>query len=772
MIRKKQNLNKGFIYILNQTDSFNVRAAVSIYTLRKFTDLPITVMVSKEGIEHDQIKAVCNQFNCTFSLIPDDTKKRRAHSLLLKTRTNEWTPYEYTIFLDADTHLENDITQLFDLAAKHGFVVTEMGDPPWLLCGGKVSKRIKPWIDHKLFDPPNMNEKSINSGVFCFKKDHPIFSEWYDKTAKGIELFGGAFYCDEYTLNLLALKYKALFVPSKYNAYGKYHKDPSKIVCYHHAGAKHFRATWVKNDEIIVPSSKCWVREFDEARSNYPELFDKLSPDKNTIAYMKWKDNMKNKQPQLPVQNTGFIPSKLAPTLAELEWMLKEFPKYPSNNVLEFGCGITTKFTNDALHPKFYLAIEDFEDYAKNNIESVKKFVPNVELSNTWEAIKGHVFDFIFVDSSAGCGKKKGLYRDATIAFCIDNNCVHANTVIAIHDLNKRSGKGPKALLEKRGWKLVGFTNFGTGVGIYKKPQPLQAIVKIDTTSIPNSHQLPKEELDGEQDQKLFPEAMFKRNPKIVGYHKNYKDITVVTAGDERFVNKLYHTVPNWIKLKGMTCPIIIFMHNIPLEDKRLNPFKQYPNVKVIPWEMKCAETQRERMLAAFVLGAATHVKTPYMVKFDSETVALNDDPWLKDEFFEYDMVGQKWGYTKPAHFVSKIDYWMDGLQKIGKISNFKGILPLKKYGILSGDIDRNKFGCPRVCSWIRLCKTSLIQNIANNLMFGRLPMPSEDTLVWRWCERLGLKWGRHNFKGFGWVHSKNLYAEVSKMAMDRLNNP
>ena len=73
----------------------------------------------------------------------------------------------------------------------------------------------------------------------------------------------------------------------------------------------------------------------------------------------------------------------------------------------------------------------------------------------------------------------------------------------------------------------------------------------------------------------------------------------------------------------------------------------------------------------------------------------------------------------------------------------------------------RAKYGSRRVCSWIRLCRTSVARDIAAACHFGRMPVPSEDTLIWRWCERLKLRWMRWNFKAAGWTHYKRNYAEM-----------
>ena len=132
-------------------------------------------------------------------------------------------------------------------------------------------------------------------------------------------------------------------------------------------------------------------------------------------------------------------------------------------------------------------------------------------------------------------------------------------------------------------------------------------------------------------------------------------------------------------------------------------------------------------------------------------------------------MIGQKWGYSKPGSMVPRIDYWLDGLHKIGAIKNFGGVEG--KY-VLVGDENKPhkmKHQAIRVISWIRLTKTEVVRKIAECCHYGRMPVPSEDTLVWRWCEKLGLKWQRHDFKQYGWDHDGRRYKEKADQALSVL---
>lgn len=161
--------------------------------------------------------------------------------------------------------------------------------------------------------------------------------------------------------------------------------------------------------------------------------------------------------------------SQLAPTEKELDWMNTWLKANVKQNckVLEFGCGITSWIINEALKPEIYVAMEHYPQCIKDTL----KHVPNIKMvQTTWHQIPQDVYDFIFIDSSAGYPPGgDGLYRDKAIEFVESQQMIHNKTFIMVHDWHARSGKGSRKYLEKNGYKLAGSFSDRTGVGVYSK---------------------------------------------------------------------------------------------------------------------------------------------------------------------------------------------------------------------------------------------------------------------------------------------------------------
>ena len=170
-------------------------------------------------------------------------------------------------------------------------------------------------------------------------------------------------------------------------------------------------------------------------------------------------------------------------------------------------------------------------------------------------------------------------------------------------------------------------------------------------------------------------------------------------------------------------------------------------------------ESQRHRMLAAYVHGAAILVETPYMMKLDGDAYATgyadNWEPWhyLRQEDV---YLAPKWGYTKPPEQMAQLDAWAD--QHYG----FKGTNPLR----LPVETGAGKCRHARMCSWVSWYRMDHLIRLQTACTEWRLPVPSQDGFVWYCTERLGKPWSRYPAKSLGWANAKNINrhrAEVAK---------
>jgi len=210
-------------------------------------------------------------------------------------------------------------------------------------------------------------------------------------------------------------------------------------------------------------------------------------------------------------------------------------------------------------------------------------------------------------------------------------------------------------------------------------------------------------------------------------------DVTVVTACDKYYVDKLRITFPNWIAFKNVHWyPVIVFVHGIDPQDPTLD-FLRLPSVRIIPWDMEVPD-HREKMLSAFVFGAANHVETKWWMKLDADAYATTNGPLISEEMKNYVLHGHKWGRSVTQH-ITTLDAWAEQHPKLNTA-------PMYDPNRVNGE----KFIYPRTQSFAQLQSTRFTRFCAK-LAGTRLPVPSHDTYMFYVADRLGHDIGRVNYK-------------------------
>lgn len=250
-------------------------------------------------------------------------------------------------------------------------------------------------------------------------------------------------------------------------------------------------------------------------------------------------------------------------------------------------------------------------------------------------------------------------------------------------------------------------------------------------------------------------------------FTRNDKDVTIVTACDEKYVEILRETFPNWRKYKKIDeYPVIVFVHGVPLNDSRLD-FLRLPNVRLIPWSMDNVDSHREEMLSAFVFGTAENVQTDYWLKLDADSYATDDRPFIDDSMKQYDFCGHKWGYSRPEH-IKKLDEWAKGHDK----RKLKSAKPM----IEDGKIQGNRFyhNTRRTISFIQLHKTKFTKFCVKLLKERRLPAPTQDTFMFYVANRFDPDHvGTKNFKkSYGFTQGKGKWgAEIMRQKLKEVDD-
>lgn len=222
---------------------------------------------------------------------------------------------------------------------------------------------------------------------------------------------------------------------------------------------------------------------------------------------------------------------------------------------------------------------------------------------------------------------------------------------------------------------------------------------------------------------------------------EGFKDseVTIVTAFDKKYIDQLRETLPNWIKHKHVDqFEFIVYVNGFRRahRNKELDFLKVLPHVRIIPWDMPEIESQREKMLTAYVIGAARDVKTPYWVKIDTDAFATDDSPLITPEMKDYVICGHKWGYSFAKHISPLID-WANNNPAFENTP--KDVFDLSK-------VDGKRYSHQRVASFVQFHKSDFVR-LAAKAAGDRLPIPSHDTYLWYVANRLGLPIMRCNFK-------------------------
>jgi len=230
-------------------------------------------------------------------------------------------------------------------------------------------------------------------------------------------------------------------------------------------------------------------------------------------------------------------------------------------------------------------------------------------------------------------------------------------------------------------------------------------------------------------------------------------DVTVVTACDMKYVDYLAKTLPNWVRHKGVgNHPMIVYVHgfdNVGTHPK-LEFLRRMPNVRIVAWDLPSAESQRERMLTAFVLGAARDVATPYWIKIDADAYSVNDAPLYDDDMGSHAICGHKWGYSKLNVFVPLVEW-------ANRHPAFAGT---PRDAVDPSKIDGRRYKHPRVASFVQFHRSEFVR-MAAEIAGDRLPVPSHDTYLWYVATRLGLSVRRHNFKRHNGMTNKTDFLQL-----------
>lgn len=296
------------VLFYNRGTRFLPRLAVALRSLRRHYDGPVSV-IADGGIPKNLswFFEIFHAYRVKVHEVP------LASDYVLVTKSGLWrhSPFEETLFLDADVVVRGPVEPLFDLLKEHGFVVTNFNG--WKTNGRKISRRINDWskLDGKrvkrAFDVPY----AINTGVFAWRKGHPLLPATEDLSKRGIAARCGKVTLDELAMQLLLPEYPHSVAGQEWNT-GAVHGDGKSAIIVHYHGDKHVRDT--ANCEL-------WKQEFDGLLKDFPKFSDALESGMGDGRLAEWRATFRGMRPDITIVTA--VNPEYAPKLkANLEkWM-------------------------------------------------------------------------------------------------------------------------------------------------------------------------------------------------------------------------------------------------------------------------------------------------------------------------------------------------------------------------------------------------------------------------------------------------------------------
>lgn len=251
--------SQGVIFY-NKGKKCIVRLILCINSLRRFYKGPITVVI--EGEQPPRLlEDLKNTFGCDFIF---DSNPNSA-TLIRKIEVSQKSPYDLTLFIDADMLVLGDVSEFFEKAKNHDLVASHFTD--WRSDGGTIVRRIKRFeaLKPHYIEAAIKYGPAINTGIYAYPKNSPIWKEWWDIATWGENK--GIYIPDEVGLQVIAPQYNVAVLPSKYNTsvvYGN-HIEDKRVIHFH--GRKHCKEfplceLWIKEFVAACKTNLCHIREY------------------------------------------------------------------------------------------------------------------------------------------------------------------------------------------------------------------------------------------------------------------------------------------------------------------------------------------------------------------------------------------------------------------------------------------------------------------------------------------------------------------------------
>jgi len=218
-------MDRGILFF-NSGSKHCIHCIVAVTALRRHYSGPIAIVTEANGPGRETAEWIATDeyLAPAVTVLPTPGMEAGGHgiSYYCKTKLPRLTPFDQTIFMDADTLVVGKFDELWPDPATGEVVLTQFAD--WVSTGGKMRQRILGWLDVAKREVDRMLEKpwpALNTGVMAWSRQSEPFSDaWTHITAKRIESEGDVskFMADEIAAQLIYPDFPYRIMNDKFNA--------------------------------------------------------------------------------------------------------------------------------------------------------------------------------------------------------------------------------------------------------------------------------------------------------------------------------------------------------------------------------------------------------------------------------------------------------------------------------------------------------------------------------------------------------------------------
>jgi hypothetical protein len=246
----------GVVYLLTG-EGYAARLVVSMWSLRRTYQGPITVMATADAEEQARDIVSDRRLDARLHIV-EYAQSNRFPAYATKTTLWQWTPYEVTLQLDADTLVLRSIDRLFHFPER-SVLLTQFSN--WTTATPTIRRRVQAWERLEL----ELHEKryverliravsrpwpAVNTGVMAYTRRSRMLSSWRELAHMGRELF----IADEVAMQLLMPRWPHELLDDRWNCSPLFGVHRKEAHVWHMHGSKHLAG------EAAAP----WLATFEE----------------------------------------------------------------------------------------------------------------------------------------------------------------------------------------------------------------------------------------------------------------------------------------------------------------------------------------------------------------------------------------------------------------------------------------------------------------------------------------------------------------------------